>query len=319
MLDYFLKRLLALLPTVLVPLISVFLIIRLAPGDPAAQILGDQATPEQVDALREQLGLNEPILRQFGQFLLDMFTLNLGDSLFSHVPVTTLLAQYGKVTVEIGLYSLVIAAVLGVLVGAVAAFRDSHWDGKTAVGIGIVGISLPQFWIALVLVVVFAVNLGWFPVSGYVDWSDGVWPHLRSVTLPALTLGLAQVGLVSRMVRGAIKDVLHEPFVTTAVSLGVPRLVINIRHVMRVAWVEILTIIGIQMALVLSGSVVVENIFALPGMGRLLFDAVLRRDYDVIQGVVLFVGVFIILVNLTVDMLYAVVDPRVRYAKEAKR
>jgi peptide/nickel transport system permease protein len=316
-LSYFFKRLLALLPTVLVPVIAVFLIIRLAPGDPASSILGDQATPQQLADLRHQMGLDQPLIVQFGVFLRDLVTLNLGTSLFIHRPVSELIPEYAGVTVEIGVLSLLLAIVMGLAVGSLAAFRHGHLDGKSAVGVGIVGISIPQFWIGLILVVVFAVHWRLFPVAGYATWSDGAIPHLRSIFLPALTLALAQLGSVSRMVSGAILDVLNEPFVITAQSLGVRTPRIRVVHVLRVASVEILTVVGLMMAMVLSGSVVVENIFGIPGMGRLLFDAVTRRDYDVIQGVVIFVGLFIIVVNLVVDMLYAAVDPRVRYGKAA--
>ncbi len=317
MLSYIGKRLLTLLPTVLVPVIVVFVIIRLAPGDPAAQILGDQATPEQVADLRRQLGLDASLLAQFGAFLKRLVTLDLGESLFLHAPVRDLIPGYAAVTLEIGLLSLVLSIGLGMAVGMLAAFRRGHWDGRIGSGIGIVGISVPQFWIGLLLVVLLAVQLPLFPVSGYRPWSDGVGPHLQSIFLPALTLALAQLGIVSRLVSSSISDVLNEPFVTTARSLGVRPRRIRVRHVMRVVSVEILTVVGLLLATVLSGSVVVENIFGIPGMGRLLFDAVGRRDYDVIQGVVLFVGLFIIVVNLVVDLLYAVVDPRVRYGKGA--
>jgi peptide/nickel transport system permease protein len=316
-LSYLGKRLLALLPTVLVPVIAVFIIIRLAPGDPAAQILGDQATPQQLADLRHQLGLDASFATQFATFLKNLVTLNLGESLFLHEPVRDLIPGYAAVTLEIGFLSLGLSMILGLAIGSLAAFRHGRPDGRIANAIGIVGISIPQFWFGLLLVVLLAVQVRAFPVSGYRPWSDGVGPHLRSVVLPTLTLALAQLGMVSRMVSTSILDVLSEPFVTTARSLGVRPRRIKVVHVMRVASVEILTVMGLLLATVLSGSVVVENIFGIPGMGRLLFDAVGRRDYDVIQGVVLFVGIFIIVVNLVVDVLYAVVDPRVRYGKGA--
>jgi peptide/nickel transport system permease protein len=315
MLVYLGKRLLALLPTVLVPLIAVFVIIRLAPGDPAGQILGDQATPEQINALREQLGLNASLPAQFVSFIGNIFTLNFGDSLFLHQPVKDIIPSYAIVTFEIGIFSLIVGAALGVAIGCLASFRRNHPDGRIATGIGIIGISIPQFLIALFLVIVFAVNLGWFPVSGYVPWSDGIGPHLNSIVLPVLTLSFAEVGAVSRLTRSSILDVMHEPFVTTARSLGVRTIRINRRYILRTTGVQVLTVIGLLMATVLSGSVVVENIFGIPGMGRLLFDSVGRRDYNLIQGIVLVIGVFIILVNLLVDVLYGVVDPRVQYGK----
>lgn len=315
MIGYLGKRLLMLLPTVLVPVIVVFLLIRLAPGDPAAQILGDQATPEQVEALRDELGLNRPLIVQFGAFLGSLVSLDLGDSLFLNKPVVEIVPTYAAVTLEIGVFALVIAALLGVGLGALSAFRRNHWTGRLATGIGVFSISVPQFLFALLLVIALAVNLRMFPVSGFVPWDEGIGPHLRSVFLPALASALAQVGLVLRLTSSGILDVLNEPFVTTARSLGVRTLRVNTTHVMRVASVQILTAVGLIMAMVLSGSVVIETIFGIPGMGRLLFDAVSRRDYDLIQGIVLFIGLFIIAVNLLVDVLYAVVDPRVQYGK----
>lgn len=317
MLGYIGKRLLALLPTLLVPVIGVFVMIRLAPGDPAERILGDQATPAQVAALRHQLGLDATLLSQFGTFLKQLATLNLGDSLFLHEPVRQLIPSYAGVTLEIGFLSLLLSTVIGTGVGLLAAFRRRHLDGRIATAIGILSISIPQFWFGLVLVAGLAVQLKAFPVNGFSPWSAGVGPHLRSIFLPALTLALAQIGLVSRMVASSINEVRHDPFVRTATALGIrPRRIRSV-YVLRVASVQILTIMGLLLATVLSGSVVVENVFGVPGMGRLLFNAVDRRDYNVIQAVVLLVGLFIIVVNLAVDVLYAVVDPRVKYGKDS--
>lgn len=317
MLNYLGKRLVFLLPTVFVPVIAVFLIIRLAPGDPASVILGDQATPAQVQALREQLGLNAPLIAQFGTFLKNVITLHLGNSLFLNRPVTDIIPAYAWVTLEIGVLSLVVASVVGIGIGSLAAFRRDHWEGKLATGFGILGISIPQFLLALFLIIVFAVKLRVLPVSGYVPIGAGFDAHLKSIVLPVATLSLAELGAVSRLTRASVLDVLNEPFVTTARSLGVRSGLINTRYVMRTAGVQILTVVGLLMTTIISGSVVVENIFGIPGMGRLLFDAVQRRDYNLIQGIVLLVGVFIIVVNLLVDVLYAVVDPRVQFEKVA--
>lgn len=316
MLRYLGQRLLALLPTVAVPLILVFLLLRLAPGDPAAILLGDSATPDQIDALREQLGLNAPLIVQFGRFLGDVVTLNLGESLFLDRPVVEIIPSYALVTLEISLIALLIALVLGIAIGAVSAFRDGKPAGRITSAMGILGISIPQFVVALVLIVVFAAGLRWFPVGGFTPLSDGIFPHLRSIALPAIALGIAESAFVARITRGAILDVVREPFVTTARSLGIKPTRIARVQIVRVAALPIITVAGLLIASLLSGSAVVETIFGVPGMGRLLLDAVSRRDYQLVQGIVLFTGIFVILVNLLVDLYYAVVDPRVQLGRK---
>ncbi|WP_242864597.1 ABC transporter permease [Microbacterium testaceum] len=317
MLRYLAQRLLALLPTVAVPLVLVFLLLRLAPGDPAAILLGDSATPDQVAALREQLGLNAPLWEQFGRFLGDVVTLRLGDSLFLGKPVVAVIPDYALVTLEISVIALIVALVLGIGLGALAAFRNGRPAGRVATALGIIGISVPQFVVALILIVVFAAWLHWFNVGGFVPMSKGFWPHLRSITLPALSLGIAESAFVARITRGAILDVVREPFVTTARSLGVAPRRIGAVHIVRVAALPIMTVAGLLVASLLSGSAVVETIFGVPGMGRLLLDAVGRRDYSLVQGIVLFTGLFVIIVNLLVDLSYSVVDPRVRLGRKS--
>lgn len=317
MIRYLGQRILALLPTVAVPLVLVFVLLRLAPGDPAAILLGDSATPEQVAALREELGLSAPLFVQFGRFVSDVVTLQLGTSLFLHKPVVEVIPSYALVTVEISVIALVIALALGIALGALAAFRDGRPTGRVATAMGIVGISVPQFVTALVLIVVFASWLHWFNVGGFVPLSKGFGPHLRSITLPALTLGIAESAFVARITRGAILDVIREPFVTTARSLGIAPARIGLVHVVRVAALPIVTVAGLLVASLLSGSAVVETIYGIPGMGRLLLDAVSRRDYQLVQGIVLFTGVFVIVVNLLVDLYYAVIDPRVRLGRKS--
>lgn len=317
MLRYLCQRLLALLPTVAVPLVLVFVLLRLAPGDPAAILLGDSATPDQVEALREELGLNAPLIVQFGRFVTDVVTLNLGDSIFLHKPVVEVIPSYALVTIEISIFALIISLILGIGLGALAAFRDGKPAGRIATAVGIIGISIPQFVTALVLIVVFSSWLHWFNVGGFTPLSQGLWPHLRSITLPAITLGIAESAFVARITRGAILDVVREPFVTTARSLGIAPARIGAIHIVRVAALPIITVAGLLVASLLSGSAVVETIFGIPGMGRLLLDAVSRRDYQLVQGIVLFTGVFVIVVNLIVDLYYAVVDPRVQLGRKS--
>ena len=318
MIAYAAQRLLALLPTVAVPLVLVFLLLRLAPGDPAAILLGDQATPDQVVALRHMLGLDQPLPMQFVKFLHDIFTFSLGQSIFLHQPVAQVLPQYAGVTLEIGAFSLVIALVLGTGLGTLASLRRNAAEGKVATALGIAGISVPQFLFALVLILVFAVGAHWFNVGGYVPWSQGAWPHIRSIILPAFALGLGETAFISRITRGAVLDVMSEPFVTTARSLGIRSSRINLVHILRLSALQVLTVSGLLAASLVSGSAVIETVFGLPGMGRLLLDAVQRRDYPLVQGIVLFTGVVIILVNLVVDLLYSVVDPRVQLARKKR-
>ncbi len=318
MIWYLFQRLLALLPTVLVPLVLVFLLIRLAPGDPASIILGDQATQQQIAALRHQMGLDQSPIVQFGRFLSDMATLQLGQSSFLQQPVVDVIPSYAAVTIEISVLALVWALVIGIGIGAIAAFRRRHPEGRVAKALGILGISVPNYFLALVLIIVFAVAVRWFAVGGYVPPAAGLLPHLQSLMLPSLALGLGEVGFVSRITRGSLLDVIGEPFVVTAKSLGLRTSRITTTHIARLAALPLLTVIGLLAASLISGSVVIENIFGIPGIGQLMFNAVSNRDYSLIQGIVLFSGTAIIVVNLVVDILYAVVDPRVQYGAHAR-
>lgn len=317
MLRYVIQRVFALLPTVLVPLILVFLLIRLAPGNPAAIILGDTATPAQIAALTHQMGLDQPLYVQFGLFIAHLFTLDFGTSSFLQRPVIEVIPSYAIVTLQVSALALIWALLVGITIGWVGAFRHGHLSGRAATGAGILGISFPNFFIALFLVLAFAVGLRLFNVGGYVPLSAGLFPHVQSLVLPSLALGLGEAGFVSRVTRGALLDVIHEPFVVTAKSMGVRQQRINRVHISRVAALPVLTTVGLLCASLLSGSVVVENIFGIPGIGQLMFNAVTNRDYNLIQGIVLFSGTVIIVINLIVDVLYAVVDPRVRYGAKS--
>jgi peptide/nickel transport system permease protein len=318
MLSYLGRRLLLLLPTAAVPLLLVFFMLRLAPGDPASILAGDQATPEQVAALRHELGLDASLWHQFVLFCKQIVTLQLGNSHFLAKPVMELIPPAAAVTLEVSMGALVLGLALGIALGCWAAFRQHHLDGGVARTLGILGISMPNFVMALVLILVLAVEFRLFLVGGWVPISKGLAPHLRTVGLPILTLALAEAGGVSRITRGAVLDVLREPYVTTARAQGIKEGRISVVYVLRVAGVQILTVAGLLTAGLLSGSAVIENIFGLPGMGRLLFEAVQRRDYQLVQGVVLFTGLFIIVINLVVDLLYAVIDPRVRLGAQEK-
>ena len=309
---YIRRRLLYMLPTIFVPLVLVFLLLRLAPGDPAGQILGDQATPEQIAALRHTLGLDQPLPVQFLLWLKGVLTLQLGDSLFFHQPVAQILPAYAGVTLEIALVALLIAVLLGLIAGIIAALhRDGVLD-RGLIAIAVLGVSLPEFWLALLLIFVFAVTLRWFPVSGYVSPAQGVLASAAAIALPALALGLRQSALLTRMTRSAMLDVLGEPYIVTARAQGLPERTVIGRYALRTASIPVVTVAGLAASYLLSGAVAIELIFSLPGLGKLLVDAVSRRDYPVVEGVVLTIAVMLALLNLLIDLLYAWLDPRIR-------
>jgi peptide/nickel transport system permease protein len=310
---YLLKRLLLLLPTAVVPVLLVFFMLQLAPGDPAAVLLGENATPQQVAALRAELGLDQPLLVQFIAFCGNLLTLNLGDSLFLGEPVLETVLAYGVITAQLTLLALLIAVVLGACAGVLSAVHHNRVIDKVTMLVAVLGVAVPEFWLALLLILGFAVTFRWFPVSGYVPASEGLLESLQSMALPALALGLVQAAFIARMTRSAVLDVLGEQFIATARAKGLSARAVIGRHVVRAASVPIVTVIGLTMAVLLGGAIAVETVFSLPGIGRLLVQAVSRRDYPLIQGIVLVVAVAYVLINLLVDVVYAVIDPRVRY------
>ncbi|MBV9491978.1 MAG: ABC transporter permease [Verrucomicrobia bacterium] len=312
MITYILRRLLYMLPTIFVPLVLVFLLLRLAPGDPAAQILGDQATPEQISALRHQLGLDQPLLIQFVIWLKGVLTLQLGDSLFFHQPVLEVIPAYAVVTVQIAALALLIAIIIGLIAGVLAAIRRDSILDRGLVAMAVLGISLPEFWLALLLIFVFAVTLRWFPVAGYVPPTEGLLACASTIALPALALGIRQSALITRMTRSAMLEVLDEPYITTARAQGLPEATVIRRYALRMASIPVVTVAGLAASYLLSGVVAIELIFSIPGMGKLLVDAVARRDYPVVEGVVLTISVMLAFLNLLIDLLYAVLDPRIR-------
>jgi peptide/nickel transport system permease protein len=313
MLPYLAKRLLLLLPTVLVPVTLVFLMMKLAPGDPAAVILGDSATPAQVNALRERLGLDDPLLLQFVEFLKALVTFDLGESISLGDPVLSTVLSYGVVTLQLTVFALVIAVLLGATAGVMAAlFHNRAIDKVTMIG-AVMGVAIPEFWLALLLILAFAVTLRWFPVGGYVPMTEGVFASLETLFLPALALGLVQAAFIARMTRSAVLDVVGEQYIATARAKGIAWRDVLQRHILRAASVPIVTVIGLTAAVLMGGAIAVEMVFSLPGLGRLLIQAVTRRDYPLIQGIVLIVAVAYVLINLVVDLVYALLDPRVRY------
>lgn len=313
MLRYLAKRFLMILPTIFVPLILVFLLLRLSPGDPAGMMLGDQATPEQIAALRAELGLDQPIWTQFIIWLKDILTLNLGDSIFFRKPVMEVIPPYAAVTIQLAAVGLVLAIVFGVTLGTISAMKRNRPVDRAVVTSAVLGISLPEFWFALLLIFVFAVTLRWFPVAGYNPPSAGLIAFASTIFLPALALGIRQSALMTRMMRSSMLDVLNEPYITTARAQGLPESKVIGQYAMRTASIPVVTVAGLSAGYMLGGAVAIEIIFALPGLGRMLVEAVGRRDYPLVEGGVLTISLVLAVLNLAIDIVYAWLDPRIRY------
>ena len=313
MLRYLGKRFLLILPTIFVPLILVFLLLRLSPGDPAGMMLGDQATPEQIAALRAQMGLDQPLLMQFLLWLKNIVTLNLGNSLFFREPVMQIIPRYAGVTILLTLVALTLAVAIGVTMGLISAMNRNKPIDRGVVATAVLGISLPEFWFALLLIFIFSVTLRWFPVAGYNPPSAGVVAFAATIFLPALALGVRQSALMTRMMRSSMLDVLNEPYITTARAQGLPERTVIGRYAMRTAAMPVVTVVGLSAGYMLGGAVAIELIFALPGLGRLLVEAVGRRDYPLVEGGVLTIALVLAFLNLLIDVIYALVDPRIRY------
>jgi peptide/nickel transport system permease protein len=308
-----LRRLLATIPVMGVVALFVFALLRLAPGDPAAVIAGDYASPQDVARIRASLGLDRPLGVQLGLWLGQVLRGDLGTSIFSGLPVTTLLRQRIEPTVALATLTMLVAVLIAVPLGVLAAWKQGSWIDRVVMVFAVSGFSMPVFWLGFLLVWVFAVQLGWLPVQGYTPLAQGFWPFLRQLILPALTLGFVYMALITRMTRASMLTVLREDYIRTAFAKGLSSPVILLRHALKNASLPVVTIIGIGVALLIGGVVVTESVFALPGIGRLTVDAILRRDYPVIQAVILVVSGVYVLINLVIDLLYVVLDPRIRY------
>jgi peptide/nickel transport system permease protein len=293
--------------------ILAFLLINLLPGDPAVVIAGDQASPEAIEAVRRNLGLDRPLIEQLGIWFSHLLHGNFGASLMLNQSVLSAMGERLPVTLSLAGLSIAITLPIGIFAGAIAAYYRQSWIDSLVMTIALIGVSVPAFWIAILSVILFSVILRWFPTSGYVELSrdPGLW--LRSLVLPATMLSLFQIGFLARMTRSAMLDVLNLDFIRTARSKGLSEWTIVSKHAFRNALILIITAIGILLSTAISGSVVIEQVFALPGVGRLVVQGILARDYPLVQGVMLIYGFAFVVINLTVDLLYAFADPRVRY------
>ncbi len=313
MIPQLLQRLVATIPVLGVVAIAVFALLHVTPGDPAVIIAGDYATTEDIARIRSRLGLDQPFLTQVAIWLGRIVRGDLGTSIFSGLPVATLIQQRAEVTIALTVAAMLISVGLGVPLGVLAAWKKGSWIDRVVMIFAVSGFSMPTFWLGFLLVYVFAISAHWLPVQGYRSVADGLWPFLRHLTLPALTLSLVYMALIARMTRASMLTVLSEDFIRTAFAKGLAPRRVLVRHALKNASLPVVTIIGIGFALLIGGAVVTESVFALPGLGRLTVDAIIRRDYPVIQGVILVVSIAYVLVNLVVDLLYVVLDPRIRY------
>jgi len=313
MVAFIAKRLLATIPVILIVALIIFLLLFLTPGDPAVVIAGDHASLDDIARIRTQLGLNQPIHVRFLIWLGQLARGDLGVSIFSNIPVSQLILQRVEPTVSLALTTLVIAIPTAISFGVVGAAKAGKWVDRAVMLFAVIGFSMPIFVLGYCLIYLFAIELDLVPVQGFASIRQGVGPFLRSMTLPAVTLAVVYIALLARITRTSMLEVLHEDYIRTARAKGVNEINVLIFHGLRNAAVPIVTMIGISTALLISGSVVVESVYNLPGIGRLLIDAIVKRDYPVIQGVVLTFSFLYVIVNLLVDIAYAFLDPRIRY------
>src|ERR1700716_3099230 len=313
MLSYILRRLAATIPVMAIVALFVFSLLYIAPGDPAAVIAGDQASPPDIEKIRKGLGLDRPFLVRFGEWSWSILHADLGTSMFTGLPVTKLIAQRLEPTLSLMVVTLILAVTIAVPMGVVAAWKAGTWIDRALMAFAVFGFSVPVFVLGYLLAYIFALQLEWLPVQGYTPLSEGLWPWLENLILPALALGCVYVALIARITRATMLEVLQQDYIRTARAKGIGQRGILFIHALKNAAVPIVTVIGIGIALLIGGAVVTESVFAIPGLGRLTVDAILRRDYPLIQGLVLLFSFVYVLVNLAIDLLYTLLDPRIRY------
>jgi peptide/nickel transport system permease protein len=310
---YIVRRVLATVPVMAVVAIFVFALLHFSPGDPAAIIAGDTATAQDIARIRSALGLDEPFLIQFGKWLGHLARGDLGISIFTNLPVSQLIAQRVEPTVALTIATLIVSITAAIPMGVLAAWKAGSWIDRLVMVFAVIGFSVPVFVLAYILIYVFAIATDLLPVQGYVSIRDGLRPFLSHLVLPSLALGMVYTALIARITRASMLDVLSQDYIRTAQAKGLSNEKVLIGHALKNAAVPIATIIGIGVALLISGVVVTETVFAIPGLGRLTVDAILRRDYPIIQGIILIFSAMYVLINLLVDLSYTVLDPRIRY------
>ena len=306
--NYIIKRILQMIPVVLIAAVLIFVMIRMIPGDPARIMVGERALPEVYEAYREKMGLNEPYWTQFFRFLKSIVTLDLGQSVYYNLPVTQLIASRFGITLALTITSTILTILISLPLGYLAGMRQNKLADQGIRTFALLGLSIPSFWIALVLLMIFGVNLHWFPVSG---WGDTFLEKLRSLVLPSITQAIAASAVVVRNTRNNVVDVKTQDYVDFARGKGVSRLRVSVSHIIRNALIPTVTLLSMRIAYMFGGTVIIESVFSMPGMGELLVSSVQRRDYAVVQGVVIVFILIILVVNLITDIIYSIIDPRI--------
>ncbi len=310
---YILKRLLQLIPTMLIPSVMVFMLIFFSPGDPASLMLGPDATMEQIAQLRTQMGYDQPVAVQMGRWFSNLLKGDLGESIFLNQPVGQAIGEHLGVTMALTIFAMVIASSIGVTLGVVSAVNRGKPLDQAAMIFSVFGVSIPEFWLALNLILVFSVYHQIFPIGGYVPFFQDPAGCIKTLFLPAVSLGITQAAFIARMVRSSVLEILDAEYVRTAMAKGLLYRKVVMKHVMKNAMVPTVTVVGMTFSVLLGGAIAIEMVFNLPGIGRLLMNAVLRRDYPLIQGIVLFIAAAYIVINLLVDLIYVYIDPRIEY------
>ncbi|MBL8699107.1 MAG: ABC transporter permease [Alphaproteobacteria bacterium] len=313
MFAYVIRRTVATIPVVAIVALFVFSLLYITPGDPAAVLAGDLATADDIARIRKVLKLDDPFLVRFGRWIWGVLQGDLGDSIFTNQPVTRMISQRIEPTLMLSLCTLVITVVFAVPMGVVAAWKAGSWIDRAIMAFAVLGFSVPVFVLAYLLILGFSIQLEWLPVQGYTPVAEGILPFLRNMALPAIALGIVYMALIARITRASMLEVMAQDYIRTAEAKGLFENEVLLGHALKNAAVPIVTVIGIGIALLISGVVVTETVFAIPGLGRLTVDAILRRDYPIIQGVVLLFSFIYVVVNLLIDLSYTLLDPRIRY------
>lgn len=310
---YILRRLLASIPVVILVGVMTFSILHIAPGDPAVLMAGEEATPADVEAMRVALGFDKPFIVQFGKWSGRLLQGDLGTSIFSQHTIVSLMKPRIEPTLSLAIIAISLSIIIGVPLGVLAAWNQGSFVDRGVMVFAVLGFSIPVFWLGFLFIWAFAVKIHLFPAVGFVSITDGVFPFLRSITLPALANAIPFSALVARMTRSTMVEVMQEDYIRTARAKGLTERVVNVRHGLRNAAIPIVTVVGLVFAGLVGGAVVTETVFAIPGLGRLLVDGVVRRDYPIVQAMLMVVAVSYVFVNLAVDITYAFLDPRIRY------
>ncbi|SDN94886.1 peptide/nickel transport system permease protein [Paenibacillus sp. yr247] len=315
---FLIRRLLLAIPVIILVTIMVFSLLHMLPGDPATVILGQEATPDAVAALREELGLNKPIVVQYFDWLGGVLQGNLGRSLVDRSSVSELIASRFPATLELTIGTFLVALLIAVPAGIISAIRQGKWVDYLSTILALGGMSIPHFWLGMMMIVLFSVKLGWLPASGYVPFSEDPLGNISAMVMPIVATGLRESAVLMRMLRSSLLDVMHADYVRTAYSKGLKERVVVLGHAMKNALVPVVTTSGLIVAGLLGGLVITESIFSIPGFGRLIVESIFRRDYVTVQGAILVSALMVVIVNLIVDLLYALIDPRIKMGKGAE-